>query len=446
MNVNDPAATPTPEGPPRHSFFKRPEGACSGGRMNKAVKKIPLSGQIIIGMILGAAVGALVGPKAAPLGELGKLVIQLIKTVAAPLLYLAIVNAIVKTDVSLAIGARMGVVATTNATIALIFGLGLSNLIEPGKYLKMPDLSALPSGLASPGVMTGQKIDLLKTVGAYIPSNFVGPFAENMIISIVLLALLVGFGLRSVKRRQLGRQETSYRALEDATTALYEVMEITLGWIVRLAPVAVFGVVAKAVGQYGFSPFKGLGIYVGVGLFGLTLHMLITYQLWIALYAKMSLRKFWRQAKEAMVYSFGANSSLATLPLTLKALDGMGVSRAASTLGACVGTNLNNDGIILYEAMAVLFVAQAHGLDLSLAQQLIAALFCLVAAMGVAGVPEAGFISLSLVLASVGLPQELLPLLLTVDWILARARSVVNVASDMVVSIILDRWGARASG
>jgi DAACS family dicarboxylate/amino acid:cation (Na+ or H+) symporter len=205
-------------------------------------------------------------------------------------------------------------------------------------------------------------------------------------------------------------------------------------------PLAVFGVVAKAIGEYGLAPLEGLGAYVVAGLLGLALHVGVTYQLWLVLYARLPLRRFWREAREPVVYSVGANSSLATLPLTLRALDRLGVSRAASALGACVGTNLNNDGIILYEAMAVLFVAQAHGLALSLGQQLGAALCCLLAAMGIAGVPEAGFVSLSLVLATVGLPTELLPLLLTVDWILARARSVVNVLSDMLVSIILDRW------
>src|SRR5262249_579071 len=127
-----------------------------------------------------------------------------------------------------------------------------------------------------------------------------------------------------------------------------------------------------------------------------------------------------------------ANSSLATLPVTLRALDRLGVPRSASALGACVGTNFNNDGIILYEGMAVLFVAQASGLDLSLSQQLIAAPTCMIAAVGVAGIPEAGFISLALVLNTVGLPLEILPLLLTVDWIIARVRSVVNVLSDMM--------------
>jgi DAACS family dicarboxylate/amino acid:cation (Na+ or H+) symporter len=113
-------------------------------------------------------------------------------------------------------------------------------------------------------------------------------------------------------------------------------------------------------------------------------------------------------------------------------------------MGACVGTNLNNDGIILYEGMAVLFVAQASGIHLDLSAQLLAAGTALFAAMGVAGVPEAGFISLALVLNTVGLSPELLPLLLAVDWVVARARSMTNVLSDMVLSILIDAKPASA--
>jgi DAACS family dicarboxylate/amino acid:cation (Na+ or H+) symporter len=175
----------------------------------------------------------------------------------------------------------------------------------------------------------------------------------------------------------------------------------------------------------------------------MTLHVVLWYQLLIAVWARMPLRRFWGQAREPMIYAIGANSSLATLPLTLAALDRLRVSRSSSALGACVGTNLNNDGIILYEGMAVLFVAQAHGLGLDLGQQLLAAGACLVAAMGVAGIPEAGFISLALVLNTVGLPVEILPLLLTVDWVLGRARSGVNTLSDMVLSLLIDRGAPR---
>jgi DAACS family dicarboxylate/amino acid:cation (Na+ or H+) symporter len=149
----------------------------------------------------------------------------------------------------------------------------------------------------------------------------------------------------------------------------------------------------------------------------------------------MSLSRFVEVAKKPVVYAFGTNSSLATLPLTLDALDSLEISKSSSRLGACIGTNLNNDGIVLYEAMAVLFVAQAFGLELSFGQQIMAALMSLVAAIGVAGVPEAGVVSLSLVLTAVGLPLEIVPLLLTVDWIVARMRSITNVLSDMTVSI-----------
>jgi DAACS family dicarboxylate/amino acid:cation (Na+ or H+) symporter len=176
----------------------------------------------------------------------------------------------------------------------------------------------------------------------------------------------------------------------------------------------------------------------------MTVQIVVVYQALLFFVARFPLRRFWGAAREPVVYAMGAGSSLATLPLTLNALDRMGVSQASSALGACVGTNFNNDGIILYEGMAVLFVAQAHGIELGLGQQLVAAGSCLVAAMGVAGVPEAGLVSLALVLNTVGLPLELLPLLLTVDWIMGRARAVTNALSDMVLSIMIDRFARRA--
>jgi DAACS family dicarboxylate/amino acid:cation (Na+ or H+) symporter len=222
---------------------------------------------------------------------------------------------------------------------------------------------------------------------------------------------------------------------------LLRMFEVILGWITRLIPLAVFGVVCKAVGENGYAPLRGLGVYVAVGLLGLGLHVLIVYHAWLYFVLRIPLRRFWKEAREPVVYALGANSSLATLPVTLRALDRLGVSRGASALGACVGTNLNNDGIILYEGMALLFVAQASGIHLSIVEQLLAAAVCMFAAMGVAGVPEAGFISLALVLNTLHLPVEILPLLLSVDWIIARARSVTNVLSDMLLSLIVDAGG-----
>jgi DAACS family dicarboxylate/amino acid:cation (Na+ or H+) symporter len=403
-------------------------------------RAFPLYGWILGAMVLGLAAGPIAGTDAAAFGEIGKLVIGLIKAVATPLLFLAIVNAILKTELTARAGAKMLVIATVNASVALCIGLGLSNLLKPGLHLG----AAMPADPKAAEAYAGKSVDFLKTFTGYVPTNFVTPFAENIIITVVIVALLLGFGLRAVRREQVAAGEQAFLPVEDAVATLLRAMELILGWVIKLIPLAVFGVVAKTVGEYGYAPLKGLAAYVGVGLLGLVLHPLITYQAWLVLRARMPLRRFWSAAREPIVYAMGTNSSLATLPVTLRALDRLGVSRGASALGACVGTNLNNDGIILYEGMAVLFVAQASGIHLDLAHQLLAAVTCMVAAMGVAGVPEAGFISLALVVNTVGLPIEALPLLLTVDWVLARARSVVNVLSDMVLSILVDEPALHA--
>jgi Na+/H+-dicarboxylate symporter len=144
---------------------------------------------------------------------------------------------------------------------------------------------------------------------------------------------------------------------------------------------------------------------------------------------------------DAIMTAISCNSSLATVPVTLRCLDRMGVSPQSARLAACVGTNLNNDGVTLYEAMAALFLAQALGYELSMGHQLLIVLASIMAGVGVAGIPEAGLIVLPLVLSAAGLPNQVIaaaiPLIMSVDWILARVRSGVNVMSDMLVAILL---------
>lgn len=397
--------------------------------------RFPLYLQIVVAIAVGMVVGSLLGKDAVGLGEIGRLVIQLIKAAATPLLFLAIVNAILKTEIRGRAAGRLFFWATLNASIALTIGLLISNLFEPGRSLA--HVARLEPEAAA--AYADKQIDLLATLSSFVPVSLVTPFAENLVLSIILVAVLLGFGLRRARGEQIAEGSTSFRPVEDAVATLLRVMEIVLMWVIKLIPFAVFGVVAKSVGEHGWAPLKGLAIYVLVGVSGLIVHIALTYQAWLLLFTRISLRRFWREAREPVVTAVGVNSSLATLPVTLRALDRLKVSRSSSALGACVGTNFNNDGIILYEGMAVLFVAQAAGLDLSLGQQLVAAAACMVAAMGVAGVPEAGFVSLALVLNTVGLPVEILPLLLTVDWIIARGRSVANVLSDMMLSILIDR-------
>lgn len=405
--------------------------------------RVPLVARILLAMVLGAAVGTWLGKDAAPLGLIGRVIIDMVKALAAPLLLFAILDAFLRTHVRARSGAIMVAISMTNAAIAIIVGLTLSNLIQPGRHF-----SAL-SGVGNSQALKefqerAQRIDFLRELVSYLPTNIVRPFVENAIITIILLAVLAGAALRRVKTEQQARGERGYEAVEAVITTSFRAVEVMLGWVIVLIPLAVFAAVATSIGQYGFGVIRGLAAYVGVAMLGLAIQVLIVYQAWIVLVARMPLRTFWSGAKDAIVYAMGAASSMATLPVTLKCLDRMKVSPQSARLAACVGTNLNNDGILLYEAMAVLFVAQAHGMHLSLTDQLVAAAACMVAGIGISGVPDAGFISLTIVLATVRLPVTILPVLLTVDWLLGRCRAMTNVTSDLVVAVLLDRFAADA--
>ncbi|WZO99135.1 dicarboxylate/amino acid:cation symporter [Isosphaeraceae bacterium EP7] len=412
-------------------------------RMLNFASRIPFVAQILVGMVLGALLGHAIGPRAAPLGELGAIVIGLIKALAAPLLFFAVIDAFMRSELSGRSGARMVGISMVNGGLAIVIGMALSQLMRPGDHLRA-SMALRPIPISRPE-LDAKPIDFIKELSGYVPKNVVQPFLEGSVLSIVLIALMAGLALRMVKVEQQTRGEGDYLGVERAVATFYRASELLIGWVIRLIPLAIFGVVAQTVGRYGFGPIVGLAYYVLVVLLGLSIQVLVVYQGWLY-FSGISLRRFWSKAKEPVIYAMGASSSLATLPVTLKSLDEMGVSTPSARLSACVGTNLNNDGILLYEAMAVLVVAHAYGIELSPLRQLAAALACVVASVGIAGIPDAGLISLPIVLATVGLPLEIVSLLLSVDWILSRGRAMTNVTSDMVVAVMLDRFEGHRLG
>ena len=381
-------------------------------------------------MFIGVATGLYFGRACIPLGEIAKLIINLIKMFATPLLFFAVLDAMVRTKIERRSAATMLSISLINAAIAIGVGLAISNLLQPGTHLASIVQAHPKAGTQSPG------IDFGKTLIGFLPSGILQPFIDGAIIPLIVLAILLGLALRFL----LSAQDQKFQLLCERLIDLpYRMFEVILGWLVKLIPIAVACGVARTVGEYGLSPITGLAWYLGAGLAGLLIQVVIVYQLWLLLVAKLPLGRFWRGISEPLIYAMGASSSLATLPITLKALKKLGISDHNARLSSCVGTNFNNDGILLYEAMATLFVAQAFGIELTLQQQILTAICCAIAGMGIAGVPEAGLISLSLVLSTVGLPLELLPILISVDWILSRARAMTNVTSDCLVAVLLDR-------
>ena len=209
-------------------------------------------------------------------------------------------------------------------------------------------------------------------------------------------------------------------------------------WVVALVPLAVFGVVAGSVAREGATLFVTLGWFILVVLVGLTCQ-LTWYLIQLAVFARMSPGRFLWGASDVMAGTFSTASTAATMPITLKALTGkLKVSRPSSQLAACVGTNFNNDGTALYQAVAVLFFAQALGAKLELAAQLVIVVTTLVASVGAGGIPSGSFVTLPLIFAAVGLPADKIALLLTIDWFLDRCRTTSNVLGDMTVAVLLD--------
>jgi Na+/H+-dicarboxylate symporter len=404
--------------------------------------------RIVLGIALGIVVGELFGARAEPLAQMGTVILDMIKGLAGPLLLFAILDAFLRTAVKGRSAWLMIGISLTNAAIAITIGLTLSNTLQPGRSFDLAGKAGSSTGQAefqsmSRQVAPDRTIDFVKDLVGLLPTSILRPIVDNTIISIVILAVLGGLALRRVKLVQLARGESGFRPVEEGISTVYQAIEVILGWVIALVPLAVFGVVARTVGVHGFRSFRFVIPYVGVGVLGLLIQVLIVYQAWLILIARMPLRKFWSGAREPIATAIGTGSSLATLPVTLRSLDRMGVSPRSARMAACVGTNLNNDGILLYEAMAVLFVAQAIGVEMTVGQQVLAAASCVVAGIGISGVPDAGLISLLIVLKTVRLPEEavnaVIPFLLSVDWVLGRCRSATNVTSDMLVAVLLDR-------
>ena len=399
---------------------------------------IPLYVWVVGAAILAVPVGLVWGEGASKLDILPTLIIRVIKAIATPLVVLAILSAIVTNEIRGRQGARMMLYYLVNTFVAITIGLVLSNLLKPGVGADLGSSSAAAAGAK----IETKGMD--KLLFEMVPESIGDAFAKNNLAQLVFVTLAIGIGLAKIRDEQRKRDEDDYLVVVKFITIGFELLMRVLLWIVALVPIAVFGVVASNVGKEGFGRvISSLLWFIVVVLAGLACQI-AWYLTQMAVFARMSPWRFLAGVKDVMATSFSTASTGATMPITLRALTGpLGVSRPSSQLAACVGTNFNNDGTALYQAAVVLFMAQAMGANLTLADQIVVCLTTVVASIGAGCIPSGGFVTLPLIFGAVGLSAEKIPIILTIDWFLDRCRTSSNVLGDMTVAVLLDRTAGK---
>jgi len=424
------------------------------GQTDGGSRRIPAYARVILGVLLGALTGFAIQKGVLPAltaeksSEIGLTIIRFLKALATPLILMAVLDALLRTRISGRKGARLVVISAINAVIATVIGMGLANLLRSGEewHGKMDEIAVqlgVKPTLAAAGEprADGPTLDPIRNLASFVPDNLLDPFRTNHVITVVILAILLGAALRRLRDHGGPELSEAVRLMEGGIHLVFRTLTQILEWVVWLLPFAIYFVVAGVVGKTGPGVFGLLASYVGVVLLGLFLHAGVYYSVLLFAVARVSPLRFFAGAIDSILTALSSGSSLATLPVTLECLKTkLRVSESSARLAACVGTNLNHDGIILYEAAATLFLAQALGMKLGLQTQVVVALASIMAGIGIAGVPDAGLITLSLVLGAAGLPAELYVLFVPVDWLIGRCRAATNVISDMTVAEILDRF------
>ena len=394
---------------------------------------IPLHYQIIITLIAGGFFGYFFPETTISTNWIGVIFLRALNMIIIPLIFCSITTGVASVGNSDNLG-RLGLKTMGyyifSTLAAIITGFLLVRIIKPGVgaelgfNMPVEDLSSVSDSFGS-------------TLIKIIPSNIFEALMQGQMLSIIFFAILFGFFITKIneKPRQL--------ITDVFNSALDVIMKITL-FIIRFTPLGIFSITAKVIAQQIHigndisEVISRLGLYFITVLAGLFFHGLITLPLTVKIIGKANPVKHMKNMTTPLLTAFSTSSSNATLPLTMKAVEiEDGVSNKIASFTLPLGATVNMNGTALYECVAVIFISQAYGIELSLGQQLIVIFTALLAAIGSAGIPMAGLVMMTVVLKSAGLPLEGIGLILAVDRILDMFRTTINVYGDTCCAVIV---------
>ncbi len=409
--------------------------------------KLKLHWQILIALVLAVLVGLAVGRDAHIFGVtlysifdfVGKLFLNALKMLIVPLIISSIIVGVAGIGGSENLGRlggkTIGYYAMTSL-FAILIGLLAVNLIQPGVVDGNPkevfgfhaDVAALEATIG--GKDSGDVVDVFLRM---IPTNVVAAAGEGQMLGLIFFSLLYGFFLARITEDYA---EVQYNFFQ----GMFEIMMRITDLIMRFAPIGVFALVAKTVADTGLEAFGPLALFFLTVMLALATHFLVTLPLLLYFVGRVSPLRHYQAMGAALLTAFSTASSSATLPITMECVEkNAGVSNKVTSFVLPLGATVNMDGTALYECVAALFIAQAYGIELSLATQFLVVMLALLTSIGVAGIPAASLVAIAIILGAVGLPLEGLGLILAVDRILDMMRTAVNVFSDSCGAVIIAR-------
>ena len=373
----------------------------------------------------------------------GKIFLNLLTMMVVPLVMASVMSGIIGLGDIRKLGRPGGFAVTyylMTTVLAVIVGLLMVNLIQPGVGV---DQTTLDASLAEGQVSTAGREDA--DLGTILRGLVLMLFTDNLIESAAKTSLLPLIFFSIIFAGMLTTMGTRVQAL---TEIIVQVNEALLSFILLLMKLAPFGIFCLVTARFGEAQAGGnlgavlqqTGAYFGTVLAGLGVHAFLTLPLILWIFTRRNPVRFMYQMSQALLTAFSTASSTATLPITMNcAIEKAKVSKQSSDFVLPLGATINMDGTALYEAAAAIFIAQAIGFELTITSQLVIAVTATMAAIGAAGIPEAGLVTMVIVLNAVGLPVEYIGLILSVDWLLDRFRTAVNVFGDSLGSAVVEK-------
>ena len=410
--------------------------------MKKA--KLSLAWQILIGLILGIAIGALLNHFSAEkawwisnvLQPAGDIFIRLIKMIVIPIVISSLVVGIAGVGDAKKLG-RIGLKTILYfevvTTIAILVGLVLANVFQPGAGIDMSTLGTVDiSKYAATAAEVTHEHAFIETILNLIPSNIFAAMARGEMLPIIFFSVLFGLGLSSLNAEL---RDPLVKTFQGVSESMFKVTHM----IMNYAPIGVFALIAVTVANFGFASLVPLAKLVLL-VYGAILFFAVAVLGLIAKLFGFSVFKLIRIFKDELVLAYSTASSETVLPRVIEKMEAYGCPKAICSFVVPTGYSFNLDGSTLYQSIAAIFIAQLYGIDLSISQQLLLVLTLMVTSKGIAGVPGVSFVVLLATLGSVGIPLEGLAFIAGVDRVMDMARTALNVIGNALAVLVISRW------